>query len=370
MPSEIDQANHTVGPFLDYAYILDENFERVMLIDGFREFVWTERYNESGDFEMVLPVTPEYSKEIRLNRYLTIKGSDVLMTIDNYIVSTDVEGGDFITVKGRSLEALLSRRIIWTKFTAKKTDKLQDSIKALLDQNVIKPTDDKRRIDGFEFQASDDKTITELAAAIEEEHTNLYDVVKGLCEGADLGFKVRRNEETGKMIFSLYMGVDRSWGQEDNPVVLFSSYYENLISSEYVQNEEKYISSVLVKDNDGKTAELYRKPERVGIKRREGAVTIEYQSDAEKTQDALVQKTIEALKENGVTIGFDGEVDPFGQFVLNKDYFIGDIVQFEDHYGHTGRARITEIVWSNDDRGLMMTPTFIILDGTTIAERT
>lgn len=360
MPNDYD--GHELEPFLECAYILDEKFVTVAMIDQFLEFVWTERYIGHGDFELVVPVTLELAKIIKLNRYVSIKESSTIMVIESIVVSTDVEGGDKITVKGTTLDNFLSRRIIWKKYECNDKKSLQDSIKILLDQNVINPTDSKRKIPNFIFKESSNSKIIDLTAAFSEEHSNLYSVIESVCEEKELGFRVNTNTETGEMTFELYFGVDRSWDQEVNPVVLFSNSYENLISSEYVQNEEKYVSSVLVNTGQDSTTELFRKPERVGLARREGYFTINFEEGETKTKEAIVQKTKEALKDNGVTKGFDGEVDPYRQFIFNKDYFLGDIVQLENHYGFSGRCRITEVVKSRDDRGPIMTPTFVIVD--------
>ena len=47
-----------------------------------------------------------------------------------------------------------------------------------------------------------------------------------------------------------------------------------------------------------------------------------------------------------------------GNYVLNKDYFLGDIVQVINEYGISATPRIIEIIESEDENGTSVVPTF------------
>lgn len=45
-------------------------------------------------------------------------------------------------------------------------------------------------------------------------------------------------------------------------------------------------------------------------------------------------------------------------FILNKDFFLGDIVQVVDQYHISGTSRIIEIIYSQDNKGINIYPSF------------
>lgn len=45
-------------------------------------------------------------------------------------------------------------------------------------------------------------------------------------------------------------------------------------------------------------------------------------------------------------------------YVLNRDYFLGDLVQIENEKGIKAAPRITEIIYAEDENGSSVVPTF------------
>ena len=102
-----------------------------------------------------------------------------------------------------------------------------------------------RKISNFVFVPSTDPKITSLK--IDNQYTGdcLYDVVKGLCEENNIGFKIVLTDEN-KFAFSLYAGVDRSYEQTENPYVVFSPNFENIINSNYYSSRASFRNVTLV----------------------------------------------------------------------------------------------------------------------------
>jgi hypothetical protein len=55
---------------------------------------------------------------------------------------------------------------------------------------------------------------------------------------------------------------------------------------------------------------------------------------------------------------FEGSIDPNGLYLINRDYFLGDLVQIENEAGIKAAPRITEIIYSEDSGGVSVVPTF------------
>lgn len=62
--------------------------------------------------------------------------------------------------------------------------------------------------------------------------------------------------------------------------------------------------------------------------------------------------------ENVSITSFEGETETTIMFQYGKDFFNGDIVQIANEYGHETKARILEIVHSEDKDGYSVYPTF------------
>ena len=74
----------------------------------------------------------------------------------------------------------------------------------------------------------------------------------------------------------------------------------------------------------------------------------------------LIEEGSETLSDdaNKVTEHFEGEIEVLGNYVFGVDYFLGDIVQVINEYGHEKATRIIEVIESEDENGTSVIPTF------------
>lgn len=360
--------------------VLDKDYVALCAIDTYVSTIWSVRYDECGDFELYMPVSIAPWEHLKKGNYIYRKESDRLMIVEDFEITTDSESGNRLTVTGRSLESILDRRIVW-KYT-KLTGDLQNGIKKLLDENVINPSDKTRKIPNFSFKASTDPYILSLQIDAAYLGDNLYDVVQGLCRLNGIGFKILPKGEGG-FEFELYSGVDRSYDQNDRQWVVFSTKYENLLSTNYFESDRDYKTAALV-GGEGEGAERKtiaasgKNGFRSGLDRREMfvesyvAVERTYEEDEDgneiETTDytdyyaQLVTDGEIAIAETTTEIAFEGEVQPTRQFVYGRDFFLGDIVQVVNEYGQESRSRISELMTSSDATGESTIPTFIGVD--------
>ena len=231
--------------------ILNYNLDAIKVFDTYNSLIWTDRYNEYGDFEIYTPMTDDILTYMRQGYYLQRKDSDHVMIIESLKVTTDIDEGSNLTVTGRSLESLLERRIIWGQKTV--NGSLHDGIKTLLTENIISPSNADRKISPFMFQDSTDPTI--LALTIDAQYTgdNLYETIQKICAERDIGFRVTLNDSK-QFVFELYMGVDRSYNQTSNSYVVFSPKFDNLISSNYIESK-KPLKNVTLVGGEGEGSE-------------------------------------------------------------------------------------------------------------------
>lgn len=345
--------------------VLNTNLDAISIVDVYESFIWTDRYYEYGDFELFTSMTDTILSYIRQDYYLQSRESEHVMIIEKIRINSDSENGNHITVTGRSLESILDRRIVWGQKTI--TGNLQNGIRTLLNENVISPADNKRRISNFIFEASTDPAITSLKIDAQYTGDNLYDVINKICSERSIGFKVTLNNNK-QFVFKLYAGTDRSYDQSVNPYVIFSPKFENIINSNYVESKSALKTVTLVGgEGEGSARKYTTVGGGSGLNRRElftdardissdvgdGVVL----SDAEYTAQ-LQQRGKEKLAENTDVTSFEGQVETTVMFRYGEDFFNGDVVQIANEYGHETKARIVEIVMSEDEDGNSVYPTF------------
>ena len=157
--------------------VLNTNLEAVGIVDSFISLIWTQRYFEAGDFELCLPMDTSLLEVLKEDYYVVNSESESVMIIEDIEITTDAEDGERLIITGRSLEQLLSRRIVWNKTNFSRTyadssdnvgtiPNFQNGIKQLLNENVISPAIAARAIPKFKYYTM---MIAELRKTLDEE---------------------------------------------------------------------------------------------------------------------------------------------------------------------------------------------------------
>lgn len=349
--------------------ILNENFETVDVLDSFESLIWTDRYSAYGDFEIYTSADRSIINKAKENYYIWSDTSEHVMIIEDFKLESDVEFGNHYTITGRSLESILLRRIIWNQTNL--DGYIEGQIQRLLNENLISPSVESRKISNFIFEASGDANISAMKVSAQFTGDTLYDAIKKICDLANIGFKVTLNDQN-KFVFKLYAGTDRSYDQMSNPYVVFSPNFENIINSNYTKSS-RALATVGLVAGEGEGAE--RKTAVVGnnassgLSRREtyiDARDISSQVDGGTLTDAqynalLIARGNEKMLDNVTVEAFDGEVETSQLYKYGTDFFMGDVVQLENEYGMESKVRITEYIYNESTSGQSAYPTFVIL---------
>lgn len=345
--------------------VLNINYESIAVLDTYESLIWTDRYNSYGDFEMFFAMDESSLEYLKEDNYLWLKDSEHTMIIEDIRIDADTEDGNHLVVTGRSLESILERRIIWGQRVF--TGNLQTAIQTMLNESIISPSIADRKISNFRFVASTDPKITSLTIDNQYTGDDLYTVIKGLCEENNIGFKIILADDNW-FEFSLYAGVDRSYDQTENPYVVFSPNFENIINSNYFSSKASYRNVTLVAGEGEGTA---RKTTVVGsgsgLNRRE--VFTDARDISSETEDGVTlsdteyyaqlrSKGLKTIADHPITTAFEGEVEVTRLFKYGEDFYIGDIVQIANEYGNEGSAYISELIISRSEAGLSVYPTF------------
>ncbi len=343
-------------------YLLDKELNFICPIENYKSVIWATRYYKSGDFELYIPATSEIVSIIKKDYYI-VRDDDTTqaMIVKNIQITTDVEEGNFLIVTGKSLKNILSRRIIWKQTTLSGT--VEACIRRLINENIISPTISERKIDNFVFG-----TELGITEKMQQQFTgdNLEDAISKICINHGLGYDVLLDLDKKQFIFVLLKGSDRSSNQNKNPHVIFSDEYENLLTTNYTSNGEEYKNVALIA---GEGEGVDRKTTVVGnasgmdryelyVDSRDTSTNGEEAITDEDYELLLQTKGNESLAEKKIAENIEGDVEANHTWQYNRDYFLGDIVEVIDEFGHRMFPQITEVIESEEDSGKSLIVTF------------
>lgn len=348
--------------------ILNTNYDIVGVLDSFTSLIWNVRYDEVGDFELKVPVSARDIEWLQEDYYIEIPDSDRTMIIEQQEPDMDVEKGDVVIFKGRPLESILDRRIIWQQTTV--SGNLQNAIKKLINENVINPSISDRKISNFVFINSTDTNVTSITID-ETQFTgdNLLEAVMTLCQNNNLGFKITLNSSK-QFEFRLYAGANRTTSQIIYPQVVFSLENDNLFSSKRTQDKTNYKNVTLIAgEGEGLARRTATYGSANGLDRREyfsdardisSNEGMDDEIPASEYTNMLIERGKSNLKEHIIKKEVEAEVDTSerAMFKYQEDYFIGDIVNVLDRYGVQFSARIKEMTVSLTQKGYQSYPIF------------
>ena len=338
--------------------IMNDQFERLAVIDDYNSYIWSTRYYTSGDFQLCIDASQANMQLFQKDYYVVRDDDENVGIIENIMIQRNEDLHEVLIVRGRFLDAILARRIIAVQTTV--SGKISACIEQLITENVINPSEVARKISNFTIESY------EINTTMEAQYTgkNLLDTISGICKTYGIGYKVTLNEDN-EFVFQLYEGVDRTYDQNTNPWVIFSDTYDNLLSSEYEENYQQLANAVLVAGegegldritawvSDGSTGlarhEIYK--DQRNIRSDDGEIPEE--------------EYIELLKESGkesmtkYTTAFTGKVY-FNSVTYKQDIGIGDLCVIENsRWGIYLNTRLVEVIESVNEAGeYSITPTF------------
>lgn len=338
--------------------IINTSFVRLAVIDDYTSFIWTSRFYESGDFELCVPASAEYMNILVKDYYVVRDDDENVGIIEDIKIQRNADGKELMIVSGRFLASILGRRIIAQQTTV--TGALSSCINALINQNIINPSIAARKISNFKLGSYT------ISTSINAQYTgkNLLEIVSDLCKIYGVGFKVTLNS-SNQFVFTLYEGVNHTYDQNDNPYIIFSDKYDNLLSSEYEENYRNISNAVLVAGEgeglDRKT--LWVTENASGLNRRESYKDQrQLQSNDGEISPADYNKLMEEAGKESLTTytsAFTGTVY-FEGVKYKDDVNVGDLCVIENsRWGIYMNVRLVEVIESINEAGeYSIVPTF------------
>ena len=341
----------------------DTTFDSIGEVNQYESLIWPDKFNGFGTFELWAPITDENSQYFKKGNILWC-GGDNAAVVEIVKSEIDENGTKTYNVKGRTLEMLLTTRIIWGTYNAVNKD-ASTAMYEIVNQNCVNPSNANRKIPYLKL-AEDLK----LGGKITYQKTGgeVYDSLSTIASTYDLGFSVLFKPKTKELIFEVVEGVDRTVEQSTNDPVEFSTELEDLLSSSYYTNDQDVKNVAFVQgegSGSSRKSVISGEADSKGFGRRELYVDArdlqstsvdengeeQSLSPAEYTQ-VLTQRGDDKLSECKTTETFEAQIRVFGdvQYEFGVDYKKGDKVTVRDNQLNVVvSARITEVQEEFDD---------------------
>lgn len=358
-------------------YILNKSFQPVAVIDQYSSFIWTRRYFDVGDFELYVPADPNLLDHLQTGYYVHREDCECTMIIEHIEIKTDAENGNYFIISGRSAESILSYRIVTAGgFGASTAVELCCWLISIEAKGYNTPYYD-REIDVIKDYITFDMS-REVVVWNTFRYENLLTAILSICKQYEFSFKFLLTDNNDGFNIQFYRGINRTLEQTENPPVIFSPKFYNLINSQYVlDNSEDKTMAFIAGEGEGDsrsviwTTKTYDPNHEHDVPkqldRRE--MFVDARDLTSKKDDGTQMGTIEyaellrsrgkeKLFETQTIEGLSGEVDTTLQFVYRRDWDLGDVVSLENEYGMNATARIIEVIEVDDENGYRITPTF------------
>lgn len=330
-----------------HVYELNNNtFDALGQINQFTSLIWPDKFNGYTTFELNMPLTDENKTLIKKGNIIWCGGDNAAM-IEIILSDTDDDGQKTYKVKGRTLEMLLTTRIIWGTYVCQGKHS-STAMYEIVDTQCINPTQENRKIPFLE--CAEDEQLGRLIS-FQKTGGEVYDSLLNVATEAELGFSVLFRPREKKLIFKVIEGVDRTAALrsgEGSPLVVFSTDLEDILSSSYYTNDQDLKSvAYVVGEGEGTERKTIISGDNAspGFLRREiyvdardlqseishedGTITIINEDDY---RDMLNDRGKEKLAKHVVTESFEAKMRVVGdvQYQYNVDYFKGDKVLVQD----------------------------------------
>lgn len=359
-----------------HVYKLDDDgaFDEIGEINKYTSLMWPDKFIGHATFELNAPVTPENKTLIKKGNIIWCGGNNACM-IEIVQSDKDEDGQKVYKAKGRSLEMLLTTRIIWGTYNCSKVY-TSTAMYEIVNNQCVNPADFYRKIPFLE--CANDEQIGKIIS-FQKTGGEVYDALESLALDADIGFDILFRPKEKKLIFKVNKGVDRTIIPESGDpsnLVVFSTDLEDILSSSYYTNDQD-VKNLAYVAGEGEGIErkyiISGNSASKGFLRRELYVDArDLQSEIEQTiigedgrestetvtildddyNDMLNDRGIEKLAEHTETESFEAKMRVIGniQYIYGTHYNKGDKVIVQDtELGIQVVGKVTEVSENYDD---------------------
>jgi hypothetical protein len=380
-------------------YILDDNFNKISVIEKYTSAVWTERYSKAGDFEFLFSgaKTPSGFDEGVFIGERESQEIGIIETIEyDYKQNTAKASGFF-------LPKFLENRVLRVDYDS--TDKNVWKIGPCPPETAMTylmvymvqgagyganglPNPDREemsKLDMFLPGTNPEEFPTSPVGTYAVPFGTVYDGLVSIAEpeGVGWGLYAVPNASSYDLYYRHYRGVDRSKDQSTHEVVIFEPALDTLMDTKEIHSIAGYRNIVHTFAPNIDPSDYGYAPADIrgyaavpgaedlrDFKRRTMFVnyddlTVEDYGSVDgiiKLWETLNRRAKDVLANNNYVRLLDGQIVPQARYTYGLDYYMGDIITLKGVHDVYQKARIVEYIRSKDATGEKAYPTLSVID--------
>lgn len=340
--------------YLESVTVYDHFLNPVASIHGWSSFIWTERYQDVGEFEIRIPDSdPDLLGYLDdyMDKFIKIPYSEETMIIEEIAY----EGGrsdSAVYIRGRDAKTILNRRVLVATSTIPYGPTTDEVLRQVFDDEIANPSEKGRQIDLVKFDNPSSWKAHHLDYDVKGH--SVWDLFLYCAQIYRCG--LRSYWRDGKIRFQFWAPRERSGIGGSFPVV-FSEETSTLTNIVYRKTSATYRTSAYVHVEGGPNNSVVINEDvsnrfGKGLNRREMFVDPGWQNMSQLSDNSAIRQSLRpygrsALYKQAFFDNITGEVKRNGLYTygLDQDFFLGDRVALEVG-GRRQYARIKEYTFS------------------------
>lgn len=342
-------------------YTLTENgLKLVGVVDDYISFVFTRKYSDVGEWQLVINALSENAKLIKDINF--ISNGDGVAGIVKKVVS-NIGTDNTIIYSGIELKGIINQRIVMPPSNSSHlsiTNTAPEVVIAnIIDKQLINCDASQRNIPFIRL--ADYSVIPPKKIDYNGRFTNAYDDITTIATANNIGWyadiqPIEDNNQYGEIVYHIYSGLDRSINQSINSRLVLSFTNDNIASTTYEANNGVPTTALVAGQGEGVDRSIAKINDAVsGLDRNELYIDARDIAD----EELLPQRGQETLAGYGDTANYQ---ITFSQLMIEryrKDFDLGDIGTIEDSViDNTLDFRLTEITEIHEQGNYSIDVTF------------
>lgn len=357
------------------------------LIEGYESAIWTERYDEPGDFTIVTADIKNTRSALPLDSLVSHTETAETMIVETHAINTDENGVDLLTVTGRSVQTFWNNRVTLAQMTPDQAydwghDWIGDNT-GLIARHIL-----YSHGAGSTTLSAGDAVPGVIAypaggVAAEDEGEDLnfhiapgpaFDKAVEQLKAVGLGIRSVRTPVADQLWIQIYRGTDRTVNgpaSGDNKVILRTAD-GHFDSTSYLWSNKnhKTVAAVtsgyiggggsrrglLVARKSGSGSGWTRRVLHVDASDITKAPPLDTVAEANAKMTKRARAELNKPENKRQTI-FEGRVSSDIPFIYKTHYNLGDLVTVQADYGINQTLQISEYVRSDNEQGDIGYPT-------------
>lgn len=309
-------------------YVYSTALELLGVVGHYQSLRWRRKYFEPGEIELHVPITRENLSMLTPGQYIIQRDA-----VEGAVITGIQLSGNDMTVTGRMLGHLLSRRVVYPQMRF--SGAAEVAIYRIVQQNAI----DARPIPLLVCKAA---AGFPEAADFDTLGVNCADALTIISKASGIGCRVRPDIPSKRLVFEAYQGTDRSIEQTVNPRVTLSDAY--LSDPAYTYDSSLYRNFAYVFTGaETVTVDMADGGERYELWVNGNDINAaDYGSTAEY-RAALRQRGLDRLAELPISEAFESSLQS-AELGYKTDWDLGDIVTVRmSAWDKVASVRVSEV---------------------------